>query len=253
MAPSPKNVSNIDPSAIEEGKITSQDDAEIVTDALKNSHKVIAELVGTYILIFAGCGSNIIDSYKHITVVGVSLVWGMAVLVLVYSLGHVSGAHFNPAITIAFAVSRKFPWKPCITLHVLYKHQADLNMVDLFSMVTKYSGHTSTYEAFIWEFIISFILMFVVCGVATDHRAVNELSGVAVGSALLLNIIIAGPVTGASMNPARSIGPAIVTAQYEHLWVYILAPVLGTIAATMIYSLIRVPVPDKSEETTKIV
>ncbi|KAF6148728.1 hypothetical protein GIB67_019336 [Kingdonia uniflora] len=202
---------------------------------------------------------------QTITIVGVSVVWGLAVLVMVYTLGHVSGSHFNPAITFAFAVSCMFPWKQVplyigsqitgsilaiLTLNMLFNGQ-QVQQHDFHISITMTKFDTSYFHAIMWEFIISFILMFVVCGVATDHRGINELSGVAVGATVLLNILIAGPTTGASMNPARSIGPALVSHEFKQLWVYIVAPVLGTTAATAVYCLIRVPVSDKSDIASK--
>ncbi|PIA52141.1 hypothetical protein AQUCO_01000193v1, partial [Aquilegia coerulea] len=210
---------------------------------------IIAEFVATYILIFTGCGSIIVDVLHQISIVGIAVVWGMVVLVLVYTVGHISGAHFNPAVTIALAVSRKFPWRQVpiyivtqivasilatITLHVLYNKQ-----VDVLKIVNGFSEPVTVVEAVVWEFIITFILMFVIRGVATDHRAVNELSGVAVGGAVLLNVIVAGRVTGSSMNPARSIGPAVVSGNYKNLWVYLVAPTLGATAGALVYGLMQ--------------
>jgi len=254
--------SPLDLSGLEEGNNHSLDAGVTDTDKPTNTHMIIAEFVGTYILVFAGCGSIIINALHDITIVGIGVVWGMVVMAMIYTLGHISGAHFNPAITIAFGVSHKFPWRhvpmyivaqvlgatlATMTLHVLYKS------VDINTIVNGYSDPTTDLEAVIWEFIITFILMFTICGVATDHRAINELSGVAVGAALLLNVIIAGPVTGASMNPARSIGPAMVAGNYKNVWVYIVGPTLGAIFATVVYALIRVPVSEKTENTGKVV
>ncbi|XP_058092140.1 aquaporin NIP1-1-like [Magnolia sinica] len=217
---------------------------------LTHTHKIIAELVGTYILVFAGCGSALIDQRGPITSLGMAVVWGLTVMVMIYTIGHVSGAHINPAVTIALAVSRKFQWKhvpayvigqviggilASLTLHALFGKD------NLRPTLTLPQGDTSPLNTIIWEFIITFILMFVVSSVATDQRAVKELSGVAVGGTILLNALIAGPVTGASMNPARSIGPAIVAKHYHSLWIYIVAPVFGAIAGSTLYTLLQLP------------
>ncbi|KAF9608260.1 hypothetical protein IFM89_008545 [Coptis chinensis] len=234
-------------SVLEEGKKTSQDLA-IDTDTTPTiTHKIFVlckdncRACGRWYSTGMGNGSDGPDIYP----------WACL------------GAHFNPAITIAFAVSRRFPWRhvpsyfgaqllgsilATTTLHVLYNHKVDLTKI-----VNAYSGSTTGLEALIWEFIITFMLMFTVCGVATDHRAINELSGVAVGATVLFNVIVAGPVTGASMNPARSIGPALVSLKFDNLWIYIVAPVLGASAATLVYGLVRVRAPDKSEDTIKSV
>ncbi|KAF5176172.1 Aquaporin nip1-2 [Thalictrum thalictroides] len=256
---SPKVASEVELEVDEEGKISPQD-AAVKTTSPTNVHKILAEFAATYILIFTGCGSIIVDVLHNISIVGIAIVWGLVVMVLVYTVGHISGAHFNPAVTIAFAVSRKFPWRQVpiyigtqivasllatITLHVLYNKQVDLDKI-----VNGFSEPTTALEAIVWEFILAFILMFVICGVATDHRAVNDLSGVAVGGAILLNVIVAGKVTGASMNPARSIAPAVVSSNYKNLWVYIVAPILGATAGSLVYGAMQVPQPDKSEDTT---
>ncbi|KAL6206756.1 hypothetical protein ACLB2K_024003 [Fragaria x ananassa] len=143
-------------------------------------------------------------------------------MVMVYSVGHISGAHFNPAVTLAFAITHRFPWKEVPPLILLLK-----------------SLGQHSQAAFVLEFIITFYLMFVVSGVATDSRAVGELAGLAVGSTVLLNVIFAGPITGASMNPARSLGPAIVWSHYKGLWIYPVSPILGALCGALVYNVIR--------------
>lgn len=210
--------------------------------------KLIAEVFGTYFLIFAGCGSVAVnlDYDKVVTLPGISIVWGLAVMVLVYSVGHISGAHFNPAVTIAFATCKRLPWKqvpPYILAQVLGSTLANGTLRLLFTgklnhfLGTQPAG--SDVQAFVFEFIITFYLMFVISGVATDNRAIGELAGLAVGATVLLNVMFAGPVTGASMNPARSLGPAIVFHHYDKLWIYIVAPTTGAISGAWIYNLIR--------------
>ncbi|RWR92418.1 aquaporin NIP1-1-like protein [Cinnamomum micranthum f. kanehirae] len=224
---------------------------------------IIGELVGTFVLIYAGCGSGLVNKRGsgNLMLVGMAVVWGLVVMVMVYTLGHVSGAHFNPAVTIALATSQKFPWKrvpsyivaqvggstlACLVLNALFSKDG------MGPTLTLPQKGISPLDAIIWEFIITFFLMFVVCGVATDERAINELSGVAIGATVLFNVLIAGPVTGASMNPARSLGPAIVAKNFQWIWIYIFAPTLGAITASVIYRLLRVL--DKSEsEASKTV
>ncbi|XP_030528435.1 aquaporin NIP1-1-like [Rhodamnia argentea] len=223
--------------------------------------KIVAELLGTYVLIFAGCGAALVDEVQRLTIVGVAIVWGLVLMAMIYAVGHISGAHFNPAVTCALAVSTKFPWKhvpvyvlsqiigatlASLTLKVLFH---DLN--DIQVTTTQYKDTTSHLEAIVWEFIITFTLMFTICGVATDHRVNKEIGGVAIGATLLFNVMIAGPITGASMNPARSIGPAVASGVYKNLWVFIVAPIFGACAAAMVYSVLRVPKAENSEEITK--
>ncbi|KAI4337693.1 hypothetical protein L6164_016077 [Bauhinia variegata] len=225
--------------------------------------KGVAELLGTYILIFVGCGAALVSKVQPLTIVGVAIASGLALTVAIYSVGHVSGGHFNPAVTIALATVRKLPFKlvppyvfcqlmgsilACLTLRVLYNRQADIRVA-----LTEHSSSTTELEAIVWEFIITFILMLTICGVATDQRGSKDLAGVAIGVTVLFNIIIAGPITGASMNPARSLGPAIVSGVYKDIWIFIIAPILGAIAASMVYSLLRVPEPEKKEDVTNFI
>jgi len=212
--------------------------------------KVIAEVLGTYFLIFAGCGAVVVNlnTDKTVSFPGIAIVWGLVVMVMIYSLGHISGAHFNPAVTIAFAVTKRFPLKqvpPYIAAQVLGSTLASgtLRLIfnhhqDHFVGTSPGTGGTPL-QSFVLEFIITFYLMFVVSGVATDNRAIGELAGLAVGSTVLLNVMFAGPISGASMNPARSLGPAIVANHYEHLWVYLVAPTLGAVCGALVYNVIR--------------
>ncbi|KAG6524032.1 aquaporin NIP1-1-like isoform X2 [Zingiber officinale] len=209
--------------------------------------KVIAEIFATYFLIFAGCASVTVNLSKGmITFPGICVVWGLAVMVMVYSVGHISGAHLNPAVTIAFATCRRFPWKQVPAFVVAQLLGATLASGTLRLMFGGRHEHFpgtiptgSDMQSLVLEFIISFYLMFVISGVATDNRAIGELAGLAVGATILLNVLIAGPISGASMNPARTIGPAIVANRWTGIWVYIVGPVCGTIAGAWAYNLIR--------------
>ncbi|CAN1848242.1 unnamed protein product [Linum perenne] len=160
----------------------------------------------------------------------------------IYAVGHISGAHFNPAVTVALAAIRRLPWKE-VPMYVLGQ-LLGATLTDINPIMTQYSSPTTDLEAFLWEFIITFILMFSICANATDHRASKGLAGFAIGSTLLVNVLVAGPITGASMNPARSIGPAVASGVYDNLWLYILAPVLGALAGAMVYNGLRVPIPE---------
>ncbi|OMO95711.1 Major intrinsic protein [Corchorus capsularis] len=221
--------------------------------------KTVAELVGTFFLVFVGCGAVIISQDHDLGVAGIAIAWGLVLTAAIYAVGHISGAHFNPAVTLAFATARKFPWKlvptyllaqvlgatlASLTLRVLHHEKDKIKLA-----VTQYQKpQTSDLEALTWEFIITFFLMFNICAVATDHRASKVITGITIGATLAFNAIIAGPITGASMNPARSLGPAVVSGVYKNLWVFIVAPILGALFATLVYSILRVPEPEKPEE-----
>ncbi|EPS64810.1 hypothetical protein M569_09969 [Genlisea aurea] len=210
--------------------------------------KLIAECMGTYFLMFAGTAAVLVNADRDevVTLPGIAAAFGLAVMVMIYSVGHISGAHFNPAVTIAFATSKRFPWP-----QVLGYVPAQLigSTLACGTIRLLFNGHHSHFtgtvpagseaQSFVVEFIITFYLMFVISGVATDNRAIGELAGLAIGATVLLNIIFAGPVTGGSMNPARSLGPAIVYNTYRGIWVYIAGPIAGAIAGAWVYNLIR--------------
>ncbi|XP_057419344.1 probable aquaporin NIP-type [Lotus japonicus] len=212
--------------------------------------KVIAEVIGTYFLVFAGCCSVILNKVEGskgtITFPGICVVWGLTVMILVYSLGHISGGHFNPAVTVSFAIYRHFPLKQVplyLIAQVLGSILASGTLFLLFDLdENSYFGTTpagSHIQSLVFEILTSFLLMFVVSAVATDNRAIGELAGIAVGMTVLVDVFVAGPVSGASMNPARSIGPALVMHIYKGFWIYIVGPFLGAILGASAYNLIR--------------
>ncbi|XP_042477646.1 aquaporin NIP1-1-like [Macadamia integrifolia] len=210
--------------------------------------KLIAEALGTYFVVFAGGASIVVNVIKdgQVTPVGISVVWGLVVMVMIYSVGHISGAHFNPAVSIAFAANGRFSWKQVpgyVTAQLLGSTLASVTLRLLFGAEVNHFFGTaptgSNIQSFVLEFIISFYLMFVISGVATDNRAIGELAGLAVGATILLIVIIAGLISGSSMNPARSLGPAIVLNRYKSIWVYIVAPICGMVCGAWTYNLIR--------------
>ncbi|XP_042011116.1 aquaporin NIP1-1-like [Salvia splendens] len=210
--------------------------------------KIIAETLGTFFLIFAGCGAVAVnaDKDKVITLPGIAIVWGLVVMVMVYSVGHISGAHFNPAVTLAFATCKRFPWKQVpayIVAQVVGSTLAAGTLRLLFSGPhDHFTGTLPTgtdVQSLVVEFIITFYLMFVISGVATDNRAIGELAGLAVGAVILLNVMFAGPISGASMNPARSLGPAIVSNNFRGIWIYMVGPTAGAIAGAWVYNIVR--------------
>ncbi|KAL1560366.1 Aquaporin NIP1-1 [Salvia divinorum] len=205
--------------------------------------KIIAETLGTYFLIFAGCGAVAVnaDKEKVVTLPGIAIVWGLVVMVMVYSVGH-----FNPAVTIAFASCKRFSWKQVPAYVAAQMVGATLGAGTLRLLFSGPHDHfTGTLptgtdvQSLVVEFIITFYLMFVISGVATDNRAIGELAGLAIGSVILLNVMIAGPISGASMNPARSLGPSIVSNNFKGIWIYLVGPIGGAIAGAWVYNLVR--------------
>jgi len=209
---------------------------------------LLAELFSTFFLLFAGMAAIVVNNEKDgaVTFPGVTVVWGMAVMVMIYTVGHISGAHMNPAVTVGFAIAGRFPWKrvPAYALVQMVAALIASLMLRLmfggkheFAPVTQPTG--SNIQSLVVEFITTFYLVFVVMAVATDDRAVGQMAGLAVGATIMLNALFSGPVTGASMNPVRSIGPALVGGKFKSLWVYILGPFAGGAAGAWAYGLIR--------------
>lgn len=217
--------------------------------------KVAAEFIGTFILIFAGTSTAIVNEKTggKETLIGLAASSGLGIMIVILSTGHISGAHVNPSLTIAFATFRHFPWAQVpfyIAAQVLGSISAAFALKGIFHPdmgggVTVPSG--SYGQAFSLEFIITFNLMFVVTAVATDTRAVGELAGLAVGATVMLNILIAGSNSGGSMNPVRTLGPAIAAGNYKAIWVYIVGPITGALLGAAAYTLIRLK-PDPDEE-----
>ncbi|KAF8050469.1 hypothetical protein N665_1961s0001 [Sinapis alba] len=212
------------------------------------TQKLIAELIGTYFIIFSGCGVVVVNVLYggKVTFPGICVTWGLIVMVMIYSVGHISGAHFNPAVTICFAIFRRFPWYQVpsyIGAQLAGSLLASLTLRLMFKVTPEaFFGTTpadSVARALVSEIIISFLLMFVISGVATDSRAIGELAGIAVGMTIILNVFVAGPISGASMNPARSVGPAIVMGVYKGIWIYIVGPIIGIVAGGFVYNFIR--------------
>ena len=208
--------------------------------------RLVAEAVGTFALVFAGRGAIMVDSDTGaLGHVGVAISFGLVIMVMIYAVGHISGAHFNPAVTLGFALTRHFPL-PRVGLYWAAQMAGALVAALLLRAslgnvagvgVTLPSG--SDGQAFLWEAVLSFFLMFVIMAVATDTRAVGEAAAIAIGGTVGLDAMFGGPVTGASMNPARSLGPAIASGELSSIWVYLAAPLLGAAAAAFVYQFLR--------------
>ncbi|MBK7372826.1 MAG: MIP family channel protein [Saprospiraceae bacterium] len=201
--------------------------------------KLTAEFVGTYFLLFCGCGAIVINQVSDgvITHMGIAITFGLIIMCLIYALGDISGAHFNPAVSIAFTVAGKFPKSdlvPYIISQILGAVAAAFTLKILFP-TNQLLGSTipagSALQSFFLEILLTLLLMLVIIRVAHGSKEVGLFAGVAIGATVGLDAMFGGPISGASMNPARSIGPALASGHLEHLWVYLLAPVIGAILA----------------------
>ncbi len=208
--------------------------------------RVGAEMVGTFALVFAGCGAIAVNAggggLGH---VGVALTFGLVITVMVYATGHLSGAHLNPAVTVAFASIGRFPWAQvpayaggqCVAallaaflLRWLFGLEGGLG-------VTAPSGDLA--QSLVLEIVLTALLMFVITAVATDSRAVGALAGIAIGGTVALAALMGGPVSGASLNPARSLGPAVAAGNFSALWLYFVGPAVGALIGARLYCLVR--------------
>jgi aquaporin Z len=206
----------------------------------------ITETLGTFILIFCGTGAIVINQQTGGSIghMGITITFGLLVMTLIYAFGNISGAHFNPAVSIAFTVARKFPANklvPYIFSQLLGAVMASFFLKILFPQNEMLGGTLPSgteMQSFILEIFLAFFLMLVILNVAHGSSEQGLFAGIAIGSTVLLEAMFAGPVSGASMNPVRSIAPALVSGHLEHLWIYIVAPIVGAIAAVPVWKFI---------------
>jgi len=199
----------------------------------------IAELIGTFALVFCGTGAMVINEVTggEVTNVGIGITFGMIVMAMIYTFGKISGAHINPAVTLAFACTNRFEKKDTvgyIIAQLLGALLASIVLALLFPASIKLGATIpagSWQQSFILEIILTYFLMLVIIFVS-QNKETKHMTGIAVGAVVMLEAIFAGPITGASMNPARSIAPAIISGNITHLWLYIVAPIIGAVLAS---------------------
>ena len=212
------------------------------------ARRCLAEALATFVLVFAGCGAIVADAERDagLGTNGIALAFGLAIAAMIYATGHLSGAHINPAVTVAFCATRHFPLRDAgayvpaqlggaVAGAVLLRVVWDGTPANLGATVpTVGSGAALVYEA-----VLTAVLMFVIMAVATDTRAIGAAAALAIGGTVALDALVGGVVTGASMNPARSFGPALVSGEWTDFWVYVAGPLTGALVGALLYQAVR--------------
>jgi aquaporin Z len=209
--------------------------------------KYLAELLATFALVFCGAGAVTINEITNGTVthVGVAICFGLIIMIMIHAVGDISGAHMNPAVTLAFAINKNFPWMqvPGYFISQLAGAFAASFLLQYLFPGSFLLGATlpsgAAMQSFVLEIVLAFFLMLVILQVATGSKERGLLAGISIGSVILLEAMFAGPISGASMNPARSLAPAMLSGQVQHLWVYLTAPFIGMIIAIPIHRILK--------------
>lgn len=212
--------------------------------------RAVAEGLAAFALVFAGCGAIVTDATRDgvLGATGVAAVFGLVIMVMIYATGHLSGAHINPAVTIAFTLARHFPPRDAVAYvaaQIAGATAGALLLLAVWSDKPAALGATvpsiGAGNALLYEVVLTAILMFVIVAVATDTRAVGGAAALAIGGTVALDALFGGPLTGASMNPARSFGPALAAGEWRDFWVYVAGPLTGAALGVGAYQFIRVP------------
>jgi aquaporin NIP len=212
------------------------------------ARRAAVEGLAAFALVFAGCGAIVTDSRYDGTLgtVGIGLVFGLIIMVMIYATGHLSGAHINPAVTVAFTLSRHFPRAEAAAYVAAQSAGAIVAALTLLAIWPDQPAQLGATvpsvgvgSAFVYELLLTAFLMFVIVAVATDTRAVGAAAAIAIGGTVGLDAIFGGPVTGASMNPARSLGPALASGTWTDFWVYLAGPIAGAALGAFAYQLVR--------------
>lgn len=208
----------------------------------------LSEGLAAFTLVFIGCGA-IVTAAQYpggLSSVGVAAAFGLVIMAMIYATGHLSGAHINPAVTIAFTLTRHFPVRDAAAYVGAQLVGAAIGAFALLAVWPDKPANLGTTlpsiglgGAFVYEFLLTAFLMFVIMAVATDTRAVGAAAAIAIGGAVAMDALMGGPVTGASMNPARSFGPALASGEWNDFWIYVLAPIAGAAIGALAYQLVR--------------